>query len=218
MLTRTEIVNTLNDIFPEVTGQWSSTLPASTISSYGFDNDASVTMGKQFAGALLDTAQALATAVTGSALANILPCSTSSPGHACADTFLGRYGRRFFRRPLTAAEHDRFLGFFDTSLAKSNFTSGLKWMLIGLVQSPNAVYRSEIGTPGASQTRQLSPYEVATALAYTFGGSTPSATLLDKADSGNLGDPVAIARDLQSTPAGHLVFRRFFQGYLSGRT
>ena len=214
LLTRSEIVNTLNDIFPGIAGQWSSTLPANTVSAFGFDNDSSTTVGKQFAGALLDTAQALATVVTGSAAGTFVPCAASSPNRSCAEQFLNQYGKRLFRRPLTTAEHDRYLGFFDTSLAKSNFTSALKWMLVGLIQSPNAIYRSEVGAVGADHLRHLTAYEQASALAYTFGGSTPSADLLAKADSGDLGDVVAIAHDLQATPAGQDVFKRFFQGYL----
>jgi len=214
LMTRGEIVNTLNDIFPSIAGQWTSTLPASTVSAYGFDNDGSTTVGKQFAGALMDTAQSLATVVTGSAASTLVPCAASSPNRACAEQFLNQYGKRLFRRPLTTAEHDRYLGFFDASLAKSNFTSALKWMLIGLIQSPNAVYRSEIGAVGSDHLRHLTPYEQASALSYTFGGSTPSPELLAKADSGDLGDVVAIARGLQATPAGQDVFKRFFQGYL----
>jgi hypothetical protein len=214
LLTRGEIVNTLNDIVPGIAAQWSSTLPASTVSAFGFDNDGSTTVGKQFASALLDTAQSLATVVTGSAASMFVPCASSSPDRTCAEQFLNQYGRRLFRRPLTAADHDRFLGFFDASLAKSNFTSALKWMLIGLIQSPNAVYRSEVGAVAGDHLRHLTAYEQATALAYTYGGSTPSEALLSKADAGDLGDVVALARDLQSTSAGQDVFRRFFQGYL----
>jgi Protein of unknown function (DUF1595) len=57
-----------------------------------------------------------------------------------------RYGRRLFRRAITSAEHDRYLSFFDSALGKSNFKSAIKWLTVGLIQSPNAVYRSEIGT------------------------------------------------------------------------
>jgi hypothetical protein len=216
LLTRSEVVSTLNDIFPGIAARWSSTLPASTVSGFGFDNDASVTVGKQYASAMLDTAQALATVVTGSAaVGNFLPCATSGANRACAEQFLNQYGKRLFRRPLTSAEHDRYLAFFDASLAKSNFTAALKWMLIGLIQSPNALYRSEIGAVASSDhLRHLTPYEVATALAYTFAGSTPSADLLAKADSGDLGDVVGVARSLQATSAGRDVLRRFFQGYI----
>jgi Protein of unknown function (DUF1588)/Protein of unknown function (DUF1592)/Protein of unknown function (DUF1595)/Protein of unknown function (DUF1587) len=215
LLTRGEMVNTLNDIFPSVAGKWTSTLPAATVSSFGFDNDASSAVGSQFAQLMLDTATSLATAVTGPALSNILPCSTSSPNHACAETFLNQYGKRLFRRPLSSAEHDRYLTFFDASLAKSNFTSALKWMLIGLVQSPFAIYRSEVGTVAGDHSRHLTPYEQATALAYTFGGTTPSADLLAQADSGDLGDLHAVARNLQATDAGKQAFMRFFQAYLA---
>jgi len=214
LLTRGEMVNTLNDIFPSVAGKWTSTLPAATVSSFGFDNDAHSAVGSQFAQLMLDTATSLATAVTGTALSGIMPCSQSSPNHACAETFLNQYGKRLFRRPITTAEHDRYLAFFDASLAKSNFTSALKWMLIGLVQSPNAIYRSEIGTVASDHTRHLTAYEEATALAYTFGGYTPSADLLAQADSGDLGDLRAVARNLQSTDAGKQAFMRFFQAYL----
>jgi hypothetical protein len=213
LLTRGELVNTLNDIFPTLSGQWSSSLPASDVSAFGFDNDSSTTVGKQLAGGILDTAQSLATAFTGSALAGLLPCSQSAANRTCADQFLTQYGPRLFRRPLTTAEHDHYLTFFDASLAKSNFTSALKWMIIGVIESPSALYRSEIGTP-QSGTRQLSAYEVASALSYTFGGSTPSADLLAKADTGDLGDVVAIARSLQATPSGQLALQHFFEGYL----
>ena len=65
LLTRTDLVNTLGDVFPEVRTQWSGSLPASTISAYGFDNEASASVGSQLASAILDTGLAVAAAVTG---------------------------------------------------------------------------------------------------------------------------------------------------------
>ena len=214
LFTRAEMENTLSDVFPEVKGQWTGSLPANQLSLYGFDNDGSVTVGTQLAGALVDTALSVATAVTGSALATLLPCSVNSPDRSCADQFLMKYGRRLFRRPLTQAEHDRYLAFFDASVAKSDFKTALKWMAVGLIQSPNAVYRSEVGVAKPDGTRALTPYEVATALAYTYTGSTPSEALLTKADSGNLGDVLALARGLVATEPGKQALQRFFEGYL----
>ena len=214
-LTRNEVQSTLADIFPEVSGQWSSALPASQLQGGVFDNDSSNLIGQQFAEGLLDTAQSLATAVTGTALANLLPCSTSTADHACAQSFVSKYGRRLFRRALTPAESARYLGFFDASLAKSDFKTALKWTLIGLIQSPNAIYRSEIGTPNGAKNRQLSPTEIATWLAYTYTGSTPTDDLLTKAESGNLGDPLALARTMLATPAGKQALHRFFEQYVA---
>ena len=217
LMTRNELQNTLDDIFPSLKGQWTSSLPASTISAFGFDNDGAATVGNQMAGALLDAATSLATALTGSGLATLLPCSTSSPNHACAQTFLQTYGPRLFRRPLTSAESTSYLSFFDASLAKSSFTSALKWMTIGLIQSPNALYRSEIGMV-QNGARQLSSYEVATELAYTYSGSTPTSALLSMAGTGNLGDLAAAARTLIATAPGQAAMQHFFEQYFEYQT
>jgi hypothetical protein len=213
LLTRGELQNTLGDVFPEVRAQWSGTLPASRVSAFGFDNDASGSVGKQLASALLETAEAVATAVTGTALGTILPCSTGAADRACAETFLTKYGKRLFRRPLTAAERTRYLTFFDASRAKADFKTSLKWMTVGLIQSPHAIYRSEVGAAMGSG-RQLSAHEIAAALAYTYTGTTPSDALLAQADSGNMGDLVAQARTMLATDPGKQAMQRFFEGYL----
>lgn len=213
LLTRTELTNTLNDVFPEVQGKWSAALPASTVSARGFDNDSSATVGAQLAGGILDTALSVATAVSTSSLA---ACSTttSSGYHACAQTFLQKYGRRLFRRSLSSSEQSKYLAFFDASLAKSDFPTALKWMTAGLIQSPNTVYRSELGTDMGNGTRQLSPVEVATELAYTYTGSAPSDALISAAESGNLGDVAAQARTMIASPAGKEALQHFFEQYI----
>ena len=215
LLTSSELLNTLNDIFPEVKGQWTATLPANRISSHGFDNDGFAQVGAQQAGDYVDTAKALATALVGTPLATILPCSTSATAdRACAETFLNKYGRRLFRRPITTAEHDRYLAFYDASKAKSDFKTALKWMAVALIQSPNALYRSELGTDSGAGMRQLSPYEVATELAYTYTGTTPTDALLTMAASGNLGNPTDLAKSMLATDAGKQALHRFFEQYL----
>jgi len=215
LLTGTELQNSLNDIFPEVKGMWTATLPASQISAHGFDNDGSATVGAQLAGAYVDTARALATALVGTPLATILPCSTGAAAdRTCAETFLNKYGRRLFRRPLTTPEHDRYLTFFDASKTKSDFKTALKWMTVALIQSPNALYRSEVGADMGAGMRQLSPYEVATELAYTFTGTTPTDALLTMAAGGSLGSAVDVAKSMLATDAGKQTLHRFFEQYL----
>ena len=212
LLTRAEFSQTIDDIFPQVANTWASTLPADPVSAYGFDNDAAALVGPQLAQALLDTATAVADSVTGTALATVLPCSTSAADRTCAETFVNQYGRRLFRRPVTAAEHDRYLTFFDSALAKSDFKTAIKWITVGLIQSPNAVYRSEIGTV-ANGTRQLDAHELATELAYTYTDTTPTEDLLAQADSGTPLDAAAIAKSLLATPAGKANLRAFFEAY-----
>lgn len=214
LLTSSEFTNTISDIFPQAAAAWTNSLPANSVSTYGFANDATAVVGPQLAQAMLDTATSVASAVTGAPLATLLPCSLSSADRTCAEAFLTQYGRRLFRRPLVQPEHDRYLAFFDSALAKSDFKTALKWLLVGLIQSPNAVYRSEIGTPAADGTRNLSPDELATEFAYTFTGSTPTDALITQAENGSSVDAVTLAKTLLATDAGKLTLPHFFEAYL----
>jgi len=216
-LTRGELQRTLDDIFPQALGKWTVSI-AEAESALGFDNDPSVlTVGGQVAGKLLDTASALATAIVADdVLPQVLPCATSTPNRACAQTFLDQYGRRLFRRALSPADQARYLSFFDARLSASDFKSALRWMTVGLIQSPHAIYRREVGTSSGGEY-QLSQQEVATELAYMFTGTTPSAELLDRADQGQLSSPdqlVAAAAELLATPAGQDTLQRFFKAWL----
>ena len=151
------MVTTLNSVFPSVAGQWQSELPANQVSVAGFDNAASNQVGNQYAELLLDTAESVADAVTASsALGNLLPCSTSAPDRSCAEEYVTDYGQRLFRRPLTQEEKDRYLTFFDGALETADFATGIKWITVGLIQSPSAVYRSEIGSDMGDGNRKLS--------------------------------------------------------------
>jgi hypothetical protein len=216
LLTRQEMVNTLNSVFSTVAGQWQSTLPANQVSAAGFDNSASNQVGNQYAELLLETAESVADAVTSSSvLGNLLPCTTSSPDRSCAEQYVTTYGQRLFRRPLTQEETDRYLGYFDGALEATDFATAIKWVTVGLIQSPAAVYRSEVGSDTGDGSRQLSAYELATQLAYTYTGAPPSDELLTSAGGGDLGDLTALAESMLATEAGKQTMQRFFEGYLA---
>ncbi|HEY6726703.1 MAG TPA: DUF1588 domain-containing protein [Polyangiaceae bacterium] len=215
LLTRQEMVTTINSVFPAIAGQWDNTLPANQVSAAGFDNSVGNQVGNQYAALLLETAESVGDAVAAaSALGNILPCSTNAPDRSCAEQYVTDYGQRMFRRPLSAEEKERYLSYFDDALATTNFATAIKWVTVGLVQSPSAVYRSEIGSDSGGGNRKLSAYELATELAYTYTGGPPSDELLSAAASGDLGDLTALASTMLETDAGKQTVQRFFQGYL----
>ncbi len=210
LLTRSEFENTINDIFPQLAGQWDNALPSNTVSVHGFANDAGATVGRQQADGLLETAESIGAAIAG-ALNNLLPCAGAAD-QACANQFIADYGRRLFRRPLTTEEQSRYSDFFVSASAQTDFATAIKWVAAGLIQSPHAVYRSELGQVNG-QSRMLTPHEVATELAYTFTGTTPSEELLSRADSGDLGDPVEVARGMLETEQGRAALHRFFEAH-----
>ena len=71
-------------------------------------------------------------------------------------------------------------------MAGSSNSDGAQAVVSAMLQSPYFLYRSELGAQSGS-TFALTPYEVATELAYTLTGTAPDSTLLAAADSVNAG-------------------------------
>jgi hypothetical protein len=221
-LTRAELAHSLGDVFPMLDGAWEGVrLGPDPMSKLGFSNDgATLLVSSQVLGEVAKTAEEVAgLLVDTSRLGLLLPCAEQSPDAACAEELIARVGRRLFRRPLVEEERGLYRDYFSTVETRSNFVTAAKWTLVALLESPHTLYRSELGQ-AASGERTLSPYEIASALSYTFGGSTPTEELLAKAEKGELDSAearVTEARRLLDTPRGQKVMRSFFREW-SGYT
>jgi hypothetical protein len=127
-------------------------------------------------------AETLATQIAGSAQA----ITRVTGGTTDAATFIRTFGRRTFRRPLTTAEEQKYQAVFTSgaSLVASGdaFADGVRMVIEAMLQSPNFVYRSELGTDGAP----LSGYEMASKLSFFLRDTTPDDALLDAAAAGEL--------------------------------
>jgi hypothetical protein len=128
--------------------------------------------------------------------------------------FVRSVGRRAFRRPLTAAEEEKYQAVFarGEELYGAGFANGAALVIRALLQSPHFLYRTELGAAG----EPLSSYEVASKLSFWLLGTTPSDSLLDAADAGEL-DSVerleAVARQMLEQQ-GALEVMRDFHGQL----
>lgn len=214
-LTRQELLNTEETVFGATASNLTTNLPGDPVDSIRLSNDASIlTMSQDTAQAVLDRAEEIADLVTApAALPNSLPCASASPDEACAGEFIKKYGEGLFRHPLTQEDIDRYLGLYRSVSGASNFQTGLKWTLVGLIQSPLAVYRSELGDNG-----KLTPYEIASELSYDYSASPPSAELLALAMNGGLDDPETRyqeAKKLLASERGVEVVQRFFEEWLT---
>lgn len=113
---------------------------------------------------------------------------------ACADTYLADFGRRAFRRSLTAEEKTRFSGIYQAGVTKlGTGAAGLKYATMAILTSPYFVYRVELGEASAPGTRALTGTEIASKLAYFLWNGPPDKELLDLAENGGLKAPGAIA-------------------------
>jgi hypothetical protein len=95
----------------------------------------------------------------------LMPCKPSGVSDAaCARQFVQKLGRGAFRRPLTAAELATYVKLAtDAATTLKDFHAGLEFALAGLLQSPNFLFRVELGEPDAAGGGRLryTGYELA---------------------------------------------------------
>ena len=121
-------------------------------------------------------------------LESLFPCG-AAPSAGCTGEWIDAFGRRAWRRPLSADEHAVLLATFDgaSKSGGGSAASGVEAVLRALLESPSLLYVTELGSPSSRGPRvTLSPYEIASALSYTMRGGPPDALLLAAAASGAL--------------------------------
>ncbi len=140
----------------------------------------------------------------------------STQAAQCAQEILGRLARRAYRRPVTDADMERLMRFYDGAAASGGFENGVRGALTAILASPEFLYRftsPEDVRPGAIHT--LSDVELASRLSFFLWSSIPDEELLAVAEQGRLGDPqvleAQVQRMLADDRAGVLVSNFAFQ-------
>ena len=150
--------------------------------------------------------------------AKVLSCvPTSATDTACPlSQVLGTFGRRAFRRPLTAADLTRYVS-VATDIAKEpggSILVGLKYAVSAILQSPEFLYRVELGAPSAADggRNKYTDFEMASRLASLLWGSVPDEALLNAAASGKLSTAegvLAQAKTMLASQKAHQAFANF---------
>jgi Protein of unknown function (DUF1592)/Protein of unknown function (DUF1588)/Protein of unknown function (DUF1595)/Protein of unknown function (DUF1587)/Protein of unknown function (DUF1585) len=194
-LSNSEYRNTLADLLGDTPANEAMIAAAtqsfpSETESLGFRNNADyLNVSTLVAQGYMDAAeQFLDPIATNPALLTCTPIAGAEVD--CAKTFITSFGKRVFRRPLSDAEVTQYAAIFLGSLATYDFPTAIRGAAFALLQSPNFLYRVELGAPaaGAAYT-QPSGYEMANRLSYLFWQSMPDQALFDAADSGQLSTP-----------------------------
>jgi hypothetical protein len=186
LLTNREYANTINDLLNISTGAAIAASFEPDTEVKGFDNNAEASkINNGRMDAYWNAAKQVAETVS---LTNLMTCSTGTARDQCANTFVPAFGKKAFRRPLVAAEQTSYSNLFR--LGASN-EAGARLVIQSMLSSPNFLYRAEIGSV-VSGTSNLTAYETANLLSYTFTGSMPDATLFTEADNNRLTTPVQL--------------------------
>src|SRR5260370_20046807 len=78
---------------------------------------------------------------------SLASCSPTSPlSEACLTSFIRDFGLRTWRRPLTTSELDRYRK-LGLGIGLANPGLALQYVTAALLQSPNFLYRVEVGEP-----------------------------------------------------------------------
>ena len=220
-LTQSQFKNTLTALLGDVTvGQLDSDSYIGGFATVGAGSVVTSANGVQQYQAAIDGAldQVFADSKRRDQLIGCTP--QKSLDSACAQSFLKRFGRLAWRRPLTQTQLERYTTLAQSSaVALSDSYAGLRWAASALLQSPYFLYRSERGVavPGVPDRNQYTPFELASKLAFFLWNSAPDNDLLDAAESGALGTSAGLSAQvdrLLSAPPGREAIVNFAREFM----
>ncbi len=112
----------------------------------------------------------------------------------CARTVIADIARRAFRRPVTDADMQGLMRFYETGRAQSDFDAGIRRALTAVLANPNFLYRTDAPTdvlaPGTIY--QIDDLTLASRLSFFLWSSLPDDTLLQLAAGNKLHDPAVL--------------------------
>jgi hypothetical protein len=118
----------------------------------------------------------------------VVGCTPATPlDDACLSQFIHQFGLRAWRRPLTASELSRYVALGD-AIGRSEPWAALEYITAAILQSPNFLYRVELGESDQAKPGWLryTSYEMASRLSFLLRNSFPDADLFTAAASGSL--------------------------------
>jgi hypothetical protein len=107
---------------------------------------------------------------------------------ACIQQFITTFGKRVWRRPLSAEETARLTQRFTALRAEFDLKESVQLLIQVFLQSPQFVYLLEPNPAGVTpgDAAPLGPWQVATRLSYFLLGSMPDPDLFRAAEAGEL--------------------------------
>ena len=133
---------------------------------------------------------------------------------ACARQIFARLARQAFRRPVSEAELQGILAFYDEGRRQADFDTGIQKGLLAILASPRFLYRAHVPPAGAAagQTFALRDIDLASRLSFFLWSAPPDETLITLAEQGRLRDPVVRAeqvRRMLADPRAHSLVTNF---------
>ena len=190
-LTRFEYNNTVRDLLGDTTNPADVLPPEEEVA--GFNNQAAaLTSSNLLIEQYMKVAEGVGTRAVLDMNALLPECDPGLDGSdACALSFIGDFGRRAFRRPLSQTEVELLKSVFDWAINEPDlgrFEDGIQVIIEAVLQSPAFLYRPELGdeTPVEGDVVPFTSWEMATKLSYMLWNTMPDAVLFAAAEADEL--------------------------------
>ena len=117
----------------------------------------------------------------------------------CATTILSALARRAYRRPVTAADVESLLPFYEDGRAEGSFDAGIQAAVERLLVDPEFLFRIETDPPAVppGTSYPISDLELASRLSFFLWSSIPDDELLDIAARRQLRDPAVLDQQIR---------------------
>jgi hypothetical protein len=221
-LNRVEYNNTIRDLLGDASNPGKDFAADQDSARSGYFTGGSISAND--ATHLLEATEKLATGAM-QRLPELVPCkpvpAAAADQDACAGQFIAQFGKRAFRRPLTADETSSFKTFYAAQRSGGHdFANALRMVISGMLLSPQFLYRWEVIPEMAVRDGTLvryNSYEMASRLSYLIWASMPDDAGFTTAEQNKLGTPDQIeaeVRRLLKDPRAKQAVGDFFTQWL----
>ncbi|HXU83200.1 MAG TPA: DUF1592 domain-containing protein [Polyangia bacterium] len=198
-LTRLEYDNTIRDLLGlgSVTADFTADTESNTS---GFARGGAIAVGDD-ARVMLAAGASVADQIGGK-LGSLLPCPVTAPAaeqDGCVTKFITQFGKRAYRRPLTAHETQLMQDLYKAQRAPdvgATFEQAMATLVGAIIQAPQFLYHWELGSNAPTKDGNLikyNSYEIASKLSYLLWKTMPDDKLFEAADGDALATPEQIA-------------------------
>jgi len=141
----------------------------------------------------------------------------------CAGKILSALARQAYRRPLTDADTERLLSFYQAGRGGGDFEAGIERGLQFVLAHPEFVFRTETapGNVKTDEAYRVNDLELAARLSFFLWSTGPDDQLLNLALAGKIKDPAVLEQQVRlmiADPRAHELAQNFAGQWLQLRT
>jgi hypothetical protein len=142
----------------------------------------------------------------------------------CAEQITANLARRAFRRPVSQADLDRLMPFYEEGRkGAGGFDEGIELMTAAVLSSPDFMYRAispttAPTTDAGAAAQELTALELASRLSFFIWSQGPDDELLKLAESGELKNPSVLQAQVErmlADPRAEVLVSSFAEGWLA---